>query len=106
MFVLNNYNNYNNYNNSYSYSYYIPENQRIGILTINNIFINFKFQNNLKKNSFHTLCRAIKRIGPHNQEIFSIIYGLLLGDGFANRRSGEGVRLNIKQSIIHKEYLF
>jgi len=30
----------------------------------------------------------------------------LLGDGFANCRSGEGVRLSIKQSFIHKEYLF
>jgi hypothetical protein len=32
--------------------------------------------------------------------------GLLLGDGYLNNRTGEGVRMAIKQSIIHKEYLF
>uniref|UniRef100_UPI0022378448 LAGLIDADG endonuclease n=1 Tax=Ramaria rubella TaxID=113071 RepID=UPI0022378448 len=56
--------------------------------------------------SFHTQCRAIKRIGPHNIDVISVIFGLLLGDGYANNRSGEGVRISIKQSIIHKEYLF
>lgn len=30
----------------------------------------------------------------------------MLGDGYANCLSGEGVRLSIKQSFIHKEYLF
>lgn len=55
---------------------------------------------------FNTQCRAIKRIGPHNLDIISTIYGLLLGDGYANYRSGEGVRLAIKQSEIHKDYLF
>lgn len=55
---------------------------------------------------FHTHCRAKNRIGPHNLDIISTIYGLLLGDGYANNRSGEGVRIAIKQSEIHKEYLF
>lgn len=56
--------------------------------------------------TFHTLCRAIKRIGPHDQDIISVVFGLLLGDGYASNRSGEGVRISIKQSITHKEYLF
>ena len=55
---------------------------------------------------FHTSCRAINRIGPHNTDIISTIFGLLLGDGYAINRTGEGVRISIKQSIIHKEYLF
>jgi len=54
---------------------------------------------------FHTRCRAINRIGPHNIDIISIIYGLLLGDGYASNRTGEGVRIAIKQSEVHKEYL-
>lgn len=62
--------------------------------------------NNKSIRLFNTHCRAIKRIGPHNKDIISIIYGLLLGDGYANNRSGEGVRLAIKQSEIHKDYLF
>lgn len=55
---------------------------------------------------YHVQCRAIKRIGPHNLDVISTIYGILLGDGYANNRSGEGVRIAIKQSEIHKEYLF
>ena len=55
---------------------------------------------------FHTIVRAKNRIGPHNEEIISVLIGLLLGDGYANNRTGEGVRIAIKQSIIHKEYLF
>jgi hypothetical protein len=62
--------------------------------------------NILMVKNFNTRCRAIKRIGPHNIDVISTIFGLLLGDGYANNRSGEGVRIAIKQSEIHKEYLF
>ena len=50
--------------------------------------------------------RAINRIGPHNEDVYSVIIGSLLGDGYANKRSGEGVRICYRQSIKHKEYLF
>ncbi|KAF9818418.1 hypothetical protein IEO21_02767 [Rhodonia placenta] len=50
--------------------------------------------------------RAINRIGPHNQDVLSIIIGSVLGDAYLNRRSGEGVRVCYRQSQIHKEYLF
>jgi hypothetical protein len=51
--------------------------------------------------------RAVKRIGPHNEEVLSVIIGSLLGaGGSANNRTGEGVRLCYRQSIRHKEYLF
>ena len=50
--------------------------------------------------------RAINRIGPHNEDVYSVIIGSLLGDGYANKRSGEGVRICYRHSIKHKEYLF
>ena len=37
--------------------------------------------------------RSINRIGPHNQEIISVIVGSLLGDVYASNRSGDGVRI-------------
>ena len=62
--------------------------------------------NNLKFKSFHTQCRSIRRIGPHNIDIISIIFGLLLGNCTAINISGEGLKITIKKSIIHKEYIF
>jgi len=50
--------------------------------------------------------RAVNRIGPHNEDVISVIIGSLLGDAYANKRSGEGVRICYRQSIRHKEYLF
>ena len=37
--------------------------------------------------------RSTKRISPHNKYTLSIIFGSLLGDGYANKRSGEGIRI-------------
>lgn len=71
---------------------------------------NLVFQETIKTNllvrAFHIRCRAINRVGPHNEDILSLFVGSLLGDGYANRRTGEGVRFAFKQSGIHKEYLF
>jgi hypothetical protein len=50
--------------------------------------------------------RAVNRIGPHNKDVLSVSIGSLLGDAYANKRSGEGVRLCYRQSVKHKEYLF
>jgi ubiquinol-cytochrome c reductase cytochrome b subunit len=50
--------------------------------------------------------RALDRIGPHNLEILSIIFGTLLGDGFAERRiTGNGTRICFYQEAIHNSYL-
>lgn len=50
--------------------------------------------------------RAEYRIGPHNLEILSIIYGTLLGDSHAERRvSGNGTRISFYQEANHAEYL-
>ena len=65
-------------------------------------------KNNINKFKmyFHTRVRAASRIGPHDQDVISVIIGSLLGDCYANNRSVEGTRLCYRQSIIHKDYLF
>lgn len=66
-----------------------------------NYFKNFHFR------KFHTnFVRAKNRIGPHDKDIISLIIGLLLGDGHCNKRIIEGCRICVRQSSIHKEYLF
>lgn len=69
---------------------------------------NFTYKNYfiINKRFFHTNIRAINRIGPHNIDVISIIIGLLMGDGYAQNRTGEGVRIAIRQSVVHKDYLF
>jgi hypothetical protein len=62
--------------------------------------------NSLFSRRFHTIVKAASRIGPHNQDVISIIIGSLLGDCYGNRRHIEGVRFCYRQSIIHKDYLF
>lgn len=71
-----------------------------------NIFINGVTLNNSQCRTFHTRMKAGSRIGPHNQDIISVIVGSLLGDSYGNRRSVEGTRLCYRQSSVHKDYLF
>lgn len=68
-----------------------------------NIFSKFAI---LHCRSFHSRIRAASRIGPHNQDVLSVIVGSLLGDAYGNRRSAEGTRICYRQSSIHKDYLF
>ena len=56
--------------------------------------------------AFHTKIRASSRIGPHNQDVLSVVVGSLLGDAYANARTIEGTRISYRQSEIHKDYLF
>jgi hypothetical protein len=58
------------------------------------------------KRTFHTKIRASSRIGPHDQDVLSVVIGSLLGDAYANSRTVEGTRISYRQSEIHKEYLF
>ena len=46
------------------------------------------------------------RIGPHNEEVISVIVGSLLGDGYAERLQNGGVRVRFRQQVKHKEYIF
>lgn len=49
---------------------------------------------------------ADKRIGPHNIDFLSIVYGSLLGDSHAERRiNGNGTRICFYQEAKQKEYL-
>lgn len=46
------------------------------------------------------------RIGPHNKDIISILYGSLLGDAHAEKRAkGKGTRISFYQEDSHSEYL-
>ena len=55
---------------------------------------------------FHTKVKAFNRIGPHNEEVISVLIGSLLGDCYSSVRNIEGVRFSYKQSQVHKDYLF
>jgi ubiquinol-cytochrome c reductase cytochrome b subunit len=49
---------------------------------------------------------GIYRVGPHNKDIISIIFGSLLGDGQAEKRLSEvGTRISFYQEAVHVEYL-
>ena len=53
---------------------------------------------------FSIINNSMKRIGPHNIYINSIIFGTLLGDGYAEKRSN-GTRICFYQENTHKYYL-
>jgi LAGLIDADG endonuclease len=57
-------------------------------------FINKNLTNSIikiQKRNFHSSTKDINKIGPINNDILSIIFGSLLGDGYAERRiQGKG----------------
>jgi len=61
---------------------------------------------NLTTNVVVNKSKGIYRIGPHNKDILSIIYGSLLGDVYAEKRiSGVGTRICFFQEDIHLKYI-
>jgi ubiquinol-cytochrome c reductase cytochrome b subunit len=47
------------------------------------------------------------RIGPHNKDILSIVFGSLLGNGHAEKRqAGNGTRITFYQENSHVKYMF
>lgn len=48
--------------------------------------------------------RATKRIGTHNSDVISVIFGSLLGDAFAEKH-GNGTRICFQQEHLHSSYL-
>nr|YP_010721229.1 LAGLIDADG homing endonuclease [Cyathus striatus]WDS46380.1 LAGLIDADG homing endonuclease [Cyathus striatus] len=67
---------------------------------------NINNSNIFTKNSKFVKIPAIQRIGPHNKNILSILFGSLLGDGHAERRSkGNGTRISFYQEGSHVSYL-
>lgn len=53
---------------------------------------------------FKPKTRPIKKIGPHNQEVISVIIGSLLGDSCVEKY-GEGTRINFQKEESNMEYL-
>lgn len=49
---------------------------------------------------------ADKRIGPHNEDILSLLVGTLLGDNHAERAKSGGVRFIFQKSKADKNYIF
>jgi LAGLIDADG DNA endonuclease family protein len=50
--------------------------------------------------------KGIYRIGPHNKDVLSIIFGSLLGDSHGEKRlKGLGTRFSFSQEDSHVEYL-
>lgn len=82
-------------------------------LTLTTIYGNFisnftldKVYLPLKSVNTKVRLRGIYRIGPHNKEVLSVIFGSLLGDAQAERRpNGVGTRLCFSQEAVHVEYL-
>lgn len=46
-----------------------------------------------------------KRIGPHSEDIISIIFGSLLGQGDVERKIGSGTRIIFFQEAVHVKYI-
>lgn len=60
----------------------------------------------LNENKQINRIKADSRIGPHNKNIISIIFGSLLGDGYAEFRSkGKGTRIRFYQEYSHLSYI-
>ncbi len=62
---------------------------------------------NLTSNKLSNKIRGIYRIGPHNKDILSVVYGSLLGDAHAEKRSsGVGTRISFFKQDTHLKYIF
>jgi ubiquinol-cytochrome c reductase cytochrome b subunit len=61
---------------------------------------------NLTTDKVYNKIKGYYRIGPHNKDIYSIIFGSLLGDGHAEKRAlGIGTRISFYQEESHVEYI-
>lgn len=61
---------------------------------------------NSNQNVISSKIKGMYRIGPHNKDILSIIYGSLLGDAHAEKRlSGVGTRISFFQEDTHLKYI-
>lgn len=76
--------------------------RKMGNLSCTNKFTSL----NQSKKPKLKLIQADKRIGPHNKLVLTIIFGALLGDGYAERRTkGNGTRIVFYQEGSHVSYL-
>lgn len=62
---------------------------------------------NLTTNTISSKIRGIYRIGPHNKDILSVVYGSLLGDAHAEKGlSGVATIIYFFQKDTHLKYIF
>ena len=62
---------------------------------------------NLAMGKLYTKIKGISRVGPHNIDILSIIFGSLLGDAHAEKRTlGIGTRISFYQEETHLSYIY
>jgi ubiquinol-cytochrome c reductase cytochrome b subunit len=70
----------------------------LSLLFITSVYLNNKSKVNRLK--------GIYRIGVHNKDIISIIFGSLLGDTYGEKRLLEiGTRFSFSQEAVHVEYM-
>ena len=80
---------------------FVPQMYNLGLFTIFIVIIN-----TITGKPF-TKIKCIYRIGPHNNNIVSIIFGSLLGDAHAEKRSlGLGTRISFFQEHTHVNYVY
>lgn len=61
----------------------------------------------LNTNDILSKIKGVNRIGPHNKDVMSIIYGSLLGDAHAEKwLSGIGTRISFFQQDTHLKYIY
>lgn len=72
-----------------------------------NLFIILILVVNLTTGKIYTKIKGIYRIGPHNKDIMSIIFGSLLGDAHAEKRVlGIGTTISFYQEESHLKYIY
>lgn len=59
----------------------------------------------IPKRTFLVNVKPKSRIGPHHQDVISVLVGSLLGNGKGERLQNGGVRFTFKQQVKHKEYI-
>lgn len=80
---------------------FVPQMYNLGLFYVLIVIVNTITGNPITK------INGLYRIGPHNQEIISIIFGSLLGDAHAEKRGlGLGTRISFYQEDSHVEYLY
>jgi hypothetical protein len=105
----------NNYFLHYNFIFIIEQEYLNTIIHVKNLDLTINSFSNLQCSSYNKnkelkknliRIRANKRIGPHNKDVLCILFGSLLGDAHAERRSqGNGTRITFYQEGYHESYL-
>lgn len=84
----------------------MPQMCSLDLVLLYIVFISIISSTNDNTSSKVSRIKGIYRIGPHNKDVLSIIYGSLLGDAHAEKRlAGRGTRISFFQEDSHLEYI-